>query len=199
MRLIATDVSATRGGRVVFAGRTFALGPGELLAVTGPNGSGKSTLLRVVAGLLPAATGSVRLEPLAEGGFATVAAYLGHLDAMKPALSLGDNLRFWHRLLRGTVPVEAALDAVGLSNLADLPAGVLSAGQRRRGAIGRLLLAHRPLWLLDEPATSLDAAAEAILARLVDEHLARGGMAIVAQHRALAVPATSAIDLGDAA
>lgn len=199
MRLIATDLAATRGGRAVFAGRTFALSDGDLLAVTGPNGSGKSTLLRLVAGLITPSAGTIRIEPAGEGGIAAVAHYLGHLDALKPALTVRANLAFWHRLWGGTVAVDDALDAVGLADLGDLPAGVLSAGQKRRAAIARLLLARRPLWLLDEPATSLDAAAEAMLVRLIGDHLASGGMAIVAQHRALAVPVTAELDLGEAA
>jgi heme exporter protein A len=199
MRLIVTDLAATRGGRPVFAGRSFAVADGELMAVTGPNGSGKSTLLRLVAGLITPSAGSIRIEPAGEGGIAAVAHYLGHLDALKPALTLRDNLAFWHRLWGGTVAVDDALDAVGLGNLGDLPAGVLSAGQRRRAAIARLLLAHRPLWLLDEPATALDAAAEATLARLIGDHLAAGGMAIVAQHRPLAVQVTAELNLGEAA
>lgn len=199
MRVSATDLAATRGGRLVFAGRSFALSDGEILAVTGPNGSGKSTLLRLVAGLITPSAGSVRIEPAGEGGIAGVAHYLGHLDALKASLTLRANLAFWHRLWGGTVAVDDALDAVGLGHLGDLPAGVLSAGQKRRAAIARLLLAHRPIWLLDEPATALDAAAEAMLARLIGEYLAAGGMAIVAQHRGLAVPVTAELNLGEAA
>jgi heme exporter protein A len=199
MRLIATDLAASRGGRAVFADRSFSLSDGELLAVTGPNGSGKSTLLRVIAGLLPLAAGSIRVEPAGEGGIAAVVHYLGHLDALKPSLSLRDNLDHWRRLWAGSAPVDHALDAVGLGNLADLPAAILSAGQKRRAAIARLLVVHRPLWLLDEPATSLDAGAEATLSRLLGDHLASGGMAIVAQHRPLAVPATVTLALGEAA
>jgi heme exporter protein A len=198
MRLIASDLAAARGGRLVFAERSFAVSDGELLAVTGPNGSGKSTLLRIIAGLLLPAAGFIRLEPVGEGGPAAAVHYLGHLDALKPSLSLRENLGYWRRLWGGTAPVDAALDAVGLGSLADLPAGVLSAGQKRRAVIARLLVVHRPLWLLDEPATSLDAAAEATLARLIGGHLASGGMAIVAQHRALAVPATATLALGAA-
>lgn len=199
MRVIATDLAAVRGARTIFAGRSFSLAPGELLAVTGPNGSGKSTLLRVVAGLLSPAAGTVAVDPAGEGGIQASSAYLGHLDAMKPALTLGENLHFWNRLGGSARTVEAALDTVGLAHLVDLPAGSLSAGQRRRGAIARLLMTDRPLWLLDEPATSLDAASEATLAELVAAHLARGGMAIVAQHRSLSVPVSAELNLGTAA
>lgn len=199
MRLTVTDLAASRGGRPVFAGRSFAVADGELVAVTGPNGSGKSTLLRLVAGLLTPSAGSIGIAPAGEGGIAAVAHYLGHLDALKPSLTLRANLAFWHRLWGGTLAVDDALEAVGLGALGDLPAGVLSAGQKRRAAIARLILARRPLWLLDEPATSLDATAEAMLARLIGDHLAAGGMAIVAQHRPLAVPVTAELNLGAAA
>jgi len=199
MRLIAADLAASRGGRAVFVELSFSLSDGGLLAVTGPNGSGKSTLLRVIAGLLPPEAGFIRVEPVGEGGMASVVHYLGHLDALKPSLSLRANLDHWRRLWGATAPIDAALEAVGLGNLADLPAGILSAGQKRRAAIARLLVARRPLWLLDEPATSLDAAAEATLACLIGDHLASGGMAVVAQHRPLAVPAAVTLALGDAA
>lgn len=197
MRLTATDLAAVRGGRRVFSGVSFQLGAGDLLAVTGANGSGKSTLLRLVAGLLPPAAGTLELQPAEERGVAGVAHYLGHLDGLKTALSVRQNLLFWARLWRAPdEAAAAALAAVGLENLAGLPAGVLSAGQRRRVAIARLLLAERPLWLLDEPATALDAAAEVMLDRLIAAHLAGGGMAMVATHRASGVPpaATLAMD-----
>jgi heme exporter protein A len=176
---------------------SFALGAGELLAVTGPNGSGKSTLLRIVAGLLKPEAGAVTLDPLDDAGMKGAIHYLGHLDALKPPLSVRDNLGFWQRLWNGG-PVEAALDAVGLGHIADLPAGVLSAGQRRRVAIARLLLAKRPLWLLDEPATVLDAAAEATLGKLIGAHIASGGMAIVATHRDLPLTPATTLRLGGA-
>lgn len=197
MRLTAGDLAASRGGRPVFAGLSFTLAGGEMLAVTGPNGSGKSTLLRVVAGLLAPAAGSVVLDPLDDAGMKGAVHYLGHLDALKGALTVRDNLAFWRRLWGGGA-IDAALDAVGLGALADLPAGVLSAGQKRRVAIARLLLAQRPLWLLDEPATALDAAAEATLGRLIGDHLASGGMAIVATHRDLPLAPTATLKLGAA-
>lgn len=197
MQLTVTDLAAKRGGRTVFSGRAFGLSAGQLLAVTGPNGSGKSTLLRLVAGLIAPAAGRVRLDPAGDGGIRAAIHYLGHLDALKPTLTVRDNLEFWRRLWGGG-PVGAALDDVGLSYLADLPAGVLSAGQKRRVAIARLLIAKRPIWLLDEPATALDAAAEATLARLINDHLASGGMAIVATHRDLPLAPAATIDLGAA-
>lgn len=196
MRLIATDLAAVRGGRPVFAGLSFSVASGELLAVTGPNGAGKSTLLRVIAGLLAPAAGSVRFDPSGEGGVGAIAHYLGHLDAMKPGLSVRENLSYWRRIWQGAGPIEGALEAVGLAHLAELPAGSLSAGQRRRGALARLLLVNRPLWLLDEPATALDAAAEDTLARLIASHIASGGLAVVAQHRPLPLLAAAELRLG---
>ncbi len=194
MRLSASDLAAVRGGRSVFAGLSFALRDGGFLAVTGPNGSGKSTLLRIVAGLLRPSAGAVAVEPAPEGGIGAALHYLGHLDCLKPALSVGDNLAFWSRLWGGG-DVSAALDAVGLAHTADLPAGVLSAGQKRRVALARLLLVRRPVWLLDEPATALDAAAEATLGSLIAAHLAAGGMAMVATHRDLPIAPTARLEL----
>jgi heme exporter protein A len=216
MRLTATGLSAERGGRQVFADVSFTVGSGELLAVIGPNGAGKSTLLRLICGLLPAAAGTVVLEDSPpperarsvgearpEGADAADLAnrdtsigenahYLGHLDALKPGLTVRQNLDFWRRLWGGG-DIEVALDAVGLEPLGDLPASVLSAGQRRRVALARLLVARRPLWLLDEPTTALDTAAEDGLGRLIADHLASGGLAIAATHRDL--PATPAATL----
>ena len=195
MRLTATGLSAVRGGRPVFADLTFTLDPGGLLAVTGPNGAGKSTLLRLIAGLLKPAAGTVALEGGDDDGIGIHAHYLGHLDALKPALTVRQNLNFWRKLWGGG-DIEAALDAVGLEPLGDLHASVLSAGQKRRVALARLLVAHRPLWLLDEPLTALDAAAEAGLGRLIADHLDRGGMAIAATHRSLPLKPTATLALG---
>jgi len=195
MRLTGRDLAAIRGERTVFSGLSFALAGGELLAVTGANGAGKSTLLRLIAGLLRPAAGSVSLDPASEGGIGREVHYISHLDGLKTALTVRQNLDFWRRLWRGGA-VEPALDRVGLGGLADLPVGVLSAGQKRRVAIARLLIARRPLWLLDEPATSLDAEAEARLGTLIGEHLAAGGMAVVATHRGLPLAPTATLALG---
>jgi heme exporter protein A len=194
MRLTAEGLSAVRGGRAVFAGVSFAVGPGEALAVTGANGSGKSTLLRLLAGLLTPAAGSVVVEPRGED---SAIHYLGHLDGLKTALTVRQNLAFWQTLWNGG-PIDPALDRLGIARLADLHAGVLSAGQKRRVALARLLIAKRPVWLLDEPATALDAMAEETLAGVVAEHLAGGGIAVVATHRPLSY-ATRSLALGAAA
>lgn len=197
MRLTVEGLSVVRGGRIVLANRSFTLSDAGLLAVVGPNGAGKSTLLRVIAGLLAPAEGRISLEPAGEAGMAGVVHYLGHADGLKAQLTVRENLDFWRRLWGGEA-VEPALAAVGLAHVVDLPAGVLSAGQKRRVALARLLLHRRPLWLLDEPLTALDDRAEAMLGSLLAVHVAGGGMAMVATHRPLPVPVTASLDLGAA-
>lgn len=199
MRLTGEGLAAERGGRSVFTGLGFTVAAGEMLAVTGPNGAGKSTLLRIVAGLLKPAAGKVRLDPEPEAGISASVHYFGHLDALKPSLTVADNLGYWRRLYGGTGELEAALDQVGLAHLMDLPAGRLSAGQKRRAALSRLLVSERPVWLLDEPATALDAAAEVTLGRLIAAHLAQGGLVMAATHRPLPVPPAATLTLGGAA
>jgi heme exporter protein A len=198
MRLLASDLTCRRGGREIFAQVNFSIEAGELLAVRGRNGAGKSSLLRLIVGLLRVAAGSLILE----GGdpelsIGEQAHYLGHQDALKPALSVGENLKFWSGFL-GAAPrdIGEPLAAVGLGTLADLPAAYLSAGQRRRLSIARLLVAKRPLWLLDEPASSLDAAAQDRLRDLMRTHLAGGGLIIAATHGDLGVPAAKEFQLG---
>jgi heme exporter protein A len=190
MRLIAEELSGERGGQPVFSGVGFSLGEGDALIVTGPNGSGKSTLLRVVAGLLQAAGGTVRLDGGGET-FPTVASgahYLGHLNAMKPTLTVTENLAFWRDFCGGDGSgVSAVLDTVGLGAIGHLPFGYLSTGQRRRAAIARLLVSRRPLWLLDEPTAGLDAESEHQFSVLMAEHLVGGGMLIAATHLPLGI------------
>ncbi|MBZ9892358.1 heme ABC exporter ATP-binding protein CcmA [Mesorhizobium sp. BR1-1-3] len=196
MRLIAENLGGERGGDAVFSGIGFALEQCQALIVTGPNGSGKSTLLRIIAGLLPAAEGSVRIEgvmKVEDGGeaFPSVASachYLGHQNAMKPALSVAENLRFWRDFNGdGQLGVEEALETVGLGGIGHLPFGYLSTGQRRRAAIAKLLVSHRPLWLLDEPTAGLDKASEGRFAGLMARHCADGGMIVAATHLPLGI------------
>jgi heme exporter protein A len=195
-RLTALDLAASRGGRTLFAGLSFSLRAGELLAVTGPNGAGKSTLLRLLAGLARPAAGGVVVAPEAADERLH---YLGHLDGLKAALSVEQNLTFFARLWRAKADaVEDAMEALAIAGLAHLGVAVLSAGQRRRTALARLLLARRPLWLLDEPSAALDAAGEAILGGLITRHLATGGMAVAATHMTLPVTPTRTIALGGA-
>ena len=192
MRLVAEGLSARRGEDLIFQDISFEIAGGEALVVKGPNGSGKSTLLRVLAGLLPAETGTTKLlaaaHPVAR--IAEAAHYLGHRNAMKRELTVEENLAFWKAFL-GDVPggagaaIDAAVEAGGLGGIAQLPFGYLSAGQQRRMAMAKLLVAWRPVWILDEPTAALDAAAEAMFAGLVTAHLARGGIAIAATHQPL--------------
>ena len=201
MRLIAENLSGERGGQPVFSNIGFALGEGDALTVTGPNGSGKSTLLRVVAGLLPAAFGSVRLDGGGEA-FPTIASaahYLGHLNATKPALTVAENLAFWRDFCgSGHLGVGDALETVGLGAIGHLPYGYLSTGQKRRAAIARLLVSRRPLWLLDEPTAGLDAESERRFSALMAEHRASGGMIVAATHVALGIERAAELKMGEA-
>lgn len=201
MRLTATSLASDRGGRRVFEDVSFAIDGGEALIVTGPNGAGKSTLLRVLAGFLRPAAGRIALEGGSdEMSLAEQAHYIGHHDAVKPALTLTETLRFWTQILGGLVAaVPSALAAVELDHLADLPAGTLSAGQRRRLALARLVAISRPVWLLDEPTTAIDAASEERLLALLDAHIARGGLVVAATHAPLAVAKARSLHLGASA
>ena len=201
MRLIAENLGGERGGESVFSGVGLDLGDGQALVVTGPNGSGKSTLLRVIAGLLPVAEGRLLLEGGGEA-FPSVASachYLGHQNAMKPALSVSENLRFWRDFNGGgDVGVDEALETVGLIGIGHLPFGYLSTGQRRRAAIAKLLVSPRPLWLLDEPTTGLDRASEARFAGLMERHCAGGGMIVAATHLPLGLEGAQELKMGQA-
>jgi heme exporter protein A len=191
MRLSGRGVRCVRGGREVFSGLDFQASSGEALAVTGANGSGKTSLLRMIAGLLTIADGSIGLE----GGESELtlpeqAHYLGHRDALKPALSVIENLAFWRDFLGGEAfDARKSLIEVGLDHAVDLPAAYLSAGQRRRLSIARLSAVRRPIWLLDEPTNALDAAGQSMFATLMKDHLARGGLIVAATHAPLGIAA----------
>ena len=203
MELSADNLTCVRGGRTVFAGLSFAVSGGEALTVTGRNGAGKSSLLRMMAGLVRVAGGRLALAGgEAEATIAEQAHYLGHLDALKLSLTVGENLRFWACYL-GTAKsadgvIDAALAAVGLDALTELPAAYLSAGQRRRLSIARLLAVKQPIWLLDEPTSALDREAQDTLARLMREHLAGGGMIVAATHGPLGLDRARELQLGAA-
>jgi heme exporter protein A len=191
MRLSGRGVGCIRGGREVFSGLDFDASTGEALAVTGPNGAGKTSLLRLIAGLLTGSGGSIDLD----GGdgdltLAEQAHFLGHRDALKPSLSVMENLAFWRDFLGGDISdAGRSLAAVGIDHAAHLPAAYLSAGQRRRLSIARLLAVRRPIWLLDEPTSALDAAGQTMFAALMGDHLARGGLIVAATHAPLGLPA----------
>ena len=176
MRLMASDLACVRGFRPIFRDVNLKLEGGAALALVGPNGPGKSSLLRLVAGLLRPAAGRIEVEGGApERSIAEQAHYLGHLDALKPSLTVAENLGFWLHYLGGeSGGLAAALGGVGLGGLADLPAAYLSAGQRRRLSLARLIAVPRPIWLLDEPTSALDAAGQERLADLMRGHLASG-------------------------
>jgi heme exporter protein A len=192
MRLVAEGLSAKRGEDLIFQDISFEILRSEALVVTGPNGSGKSTLLRVLAGLLPAETGTAKLvaaaQPVERLGEACH--YLGHRNAMKRELTVDENLAFWKAFFGdfpggASVSVDEAAESVGLGDIAHLPFGYLSAGQQRRMAMAKLLVAWRPVWILDEPTAALDVDAEKMFAGLVTAHLARGGIVIAATHQPL--------------
>jgi heme exporter protein A len=191
MRLSGRGVRCVRGGREVFSGIDFEVSSGEALAVTGVNGAGKTSLLRLIAGLLTAAGGAIALEGgETELSLPEQAHYLGHRDALKSALSVTENLCFWRAFLGGEMSdTDVSLAAVGLDHAAHLPAAFLSAGQRRRLSIARLLTVRRTVWLLDEPANALDAAGQHLFTALMGAHLARGGLIVAAIHAPLGLPA----------
>lgn len=195
MQIEASALSVERGGRIVFADLGFRLKAGEALLVTGPNGAGKSTLLRALAGLLPLAAGRIEVTPASEARRAELCHYVGHADAVKPSLTAFENLSFLSSLLATSLPrpgapqVEAALARLGLGAVADLPAAYLSAGQKRRAALARLVAVFRPIWLLDEPLTGLDLASQVVVLEIMAAHLAVGGIIIAATHAPLAIAA----------
>lgn len=183
MQLQADELTCHRGGREIFRGLSFGLSSGEAMVVTGRNGAGKSSLLRMIAGLVRIAGGRLALQGgQADTLIAEQTHYLGHQDAMKSALSVAENLQFWAEFFGTGTGVAPALEAVDLAPLAGLPAVYLSAGQRRRLSIARLIAVPRTIWLLDEPTSALDIPSQKKLAELMHGHLATGGMIVAAAH-----------------
>jgi heme exporter protein A len=200
MELSVQSLACRRGGGSVFSDLSFAVSAGEAAVVRGPNGSGKSSMLRVLAGLTPAAGGAARLgeTSLTEDpeAWREKVALAGHLDAVKPVLSVRQNLEFWAALHGSNAPILPALERFGLRQIAEDPAQFCSAGQRRRLGLARLLVIDRPLWLLDEPTVSLDVANVATFAEIVREHCAKGGIALAATHVDIGLPPGPEITLG---
>lgn len=202
--LVAEDLACRRGERLVFSGLSCRVAASGVLLLTGANGSGKSSLLRLLATLLRPAAGrllwggtAVAPDPSA---YRAALHYVGHLDAIKPALTPRETLRFWTEL-RGiaadSARIAAALAALGLQRAADWPCRWLSAGQRKRLALARLVAAPAPIWLLDEPTAALDRDGEERLLQLVAAHRAAGGRAVLATHQTLPLPGAETLALGD--
>ncbi len=198
MKLIAENLIVARGGKTVIEGLSFAVGRGEALLLTGPNGAGKTTLLRATAGILPLTGGTITLE----GGdpereIPEDCHYVGHLNGIKANLTVAENLAFWGTFLgSGKDRVAAALGHLELEALAEIPTAYLSAGQKRRVGLARLLVTERPIWLLDEPTASLDRSSAGLLSSLVESHCAGGGLALIATHLPLGLDGSRELRLG---
>ena len=203
IRLNAENLSARRGDDLIFVNVSFTLAEGEALVLTGRNGSGKSTLLRVLAGLLHPETGHAVCiceddgETRPAGEFSH---YLGHRNGMKRELTVAENLAFWKSFLGDlgagqSLEVEEAASAVDLAGITHLPYGYLSAGQQRRFAMARLLVAHRPIWILDEPTAALDRRADAMFEDLVRRHRRAGGIVVAATHQPLGMEGAKSLEM----
>ena len=203
LHLHADNLSVERGTRTVIAALSFAAKAGEALLVVGPNGAGKTTLIRTLAGFITPSHGTIALKgDTGDRDITEECHYVGHLTGVKANLTATENLAFWAAYLEDgdrraiADKVDDALAEFGLSALADYPAGLLSAGQKRRLGLARLVVASRPVWLLDEPTVSLDAASTELLARLIQRHLAGGGLVVAATHLPLGLEQPVYLRLG---
>jgi heme exporter protein A len=186
VRLSVDNLACRRSGRRIFSNLSFALGPGDALVVTGRNGAGKSSLLAILSGRLRPDAGRIAVADVGEASLPECLHAVGHRDGLKSSLTAGENLLFAQRLLGAPrLGPREALARLGLGHAHDLPVAYLSAGQRRRVALARLLVCARPLWLLDEPTAALDTASQAVLAGLMEEHRVSGGLVIAATHQSL--------------
>lgn len=206
LRLTIHDLSLERGGRSLIRGLGFELVSGQALLVRGANGAGKTSLLRTLAGLLPLQSGQIRLSGTSsdtEPSPSHQSHYIGHAEALKGALSARENLEFWGLMLgEPTIPgldCAAALGALGIGHALDIPAAYLSAGQKRRLALARLLVAPRPLWILDEPFTALDQQGQDQLRQMIEDHLGKGGLMIASTHVSLGLTGIRELYLGERA
>ncbi len=200
MEVIAEQIACQRGGRVIFEALSFSLTSGDSLLLRGPNGAGKTTLLRALAGFIPLHAGQWRLAdaPGDEAEISELSHYVGHLNGIKHAFSAWENLAFWQNYLgheRDDPAIAKALDSFGLTGLRDVPAGLMSQGQKRRLGLARLLIAPRPLWILDEPTVSLDSHSTQVLADHIAAHVAGGGIVIAASHIPLGLDFTHRLEL----
>jgi heme exporter protein A len=199
VRLIVSAASQRRGDRLLFQDLSFEVAAGEALVLRGANGAGKTTLLRTIAGLLQPASGTITLSGAADGiEVGERAHYIGHANAIKGRLSVRENLAFWASFLGGPPDISLALEKLGLMELADVPANYLSAGQKRRLGLARLVAAPRPLWLLDEPTVSLDQESRERFASLMRAHLDTGRLIIAATHVDLGLGTARTLELAAA-
>ncbi|MFL2770899.1 MAG: heme ABC exporter ATP-binding protein CcmA [Rhodospirillaceae bacterium] len=178
--LVVSDLAAQRGGRLIFRGLSFSAGPGDAITITGPNGSGKSTLLRILAGLALPETGTVIRTPCEKSAMR----FSGHRDGLKSGLTVEENLAFWAAIYAAPEnDVKGAIDSFELSTVRNMPVDLLSAGWRRRAGLSRLALGNAPVWILDEPYTTLDTGNVARVDGIFSNHIAKGGIIILATHQ----------------
>lgn len=201
MQLVAENLTIERGGRIVVERLSLSAQAGEAVVLRGPNGAGKTTLLRALAGYLPTTEGSIRLDGGdAEKSIAEQSHVVGHANGVKANLTVRENITFWASFLDGEASrrdrIDVAMDHFGLLALEDYPASYLSAGQRRRVGLARLVAAERPIWLLDEPTVSLDTASITLLATAIDRHTAEGGIVLAATHVEMGLQRVRSVDLG---
>ena len=190
--LTVGDLAARRGGRMIFRGLSFSVAGGQALVVAGPNGSGKSTLLRLLTGLTPPDSGSIHQDP----DEPEHVRYISHRDGLKGALTVHENLAFWSAIYGVDIgTVDTAMDRLALSDVADMPADMLSAGWRRRVGLARLIIGAAPLWILDEPYTSLDSENVARIDALISDHLEQDGLVVLATHQRPSFAVAQTIDM----